>query len=352
MARPQEAMRRFQRHLPSRGGIMRSLLLIAALLLALPAGAVNILYVAVRDTGNACDLQPPDCFGAVDHDYAISRYEVTNTQYAEFLNAVATSTDTYGLYSPSMDGHGISYPIVPIGFERLYEVEPGFESKPVVWVSFWDALRFANWLHNGQPQGLQDETTTEDGAYTLTADGVADNTIARNEGAQVFVPSEEEWYKAAYYDAALGAYFDYPTRTDAAPVSELPMGGANSANFYDPTTGFAVTGSPTYVASIDYRTDVGAYASSSSPYGTFDQGGNVWEWNEEIFPGPSRGRRGGSWGNVVFSVSVSGRESKGPGEDSDAIGFRVARTIPEPGEVLLVLTGGVVLAAARRQRRG
>jgi formylglycine-generating enzyme required for sulfatase activity len=71
---------------------MRSLVLIAALLLALPAGAVNIEYVAVRDAGNPADTAancsnaaPPDC-GSVPYDYAIAKYELTNGQYAEFLN--------------------------------------------------------------------------------------------------------------------------------------------------------------------------------------------------------------------------------------------------------------------------
>jgi sulfatase modifying factor 1 len=120
---------------------MRSLVLSAALLVALPAGAVNIEYIAVRDPGNPPDTTgicfAPDC-GSVPYEYAIAKYEVTNAQYAEFLNHVA-DPDAYGLYSASM---AISYPLAPPGFKRVYIVDPGFENKPVVDVSFWDAVRF------------------------------------------------------------------------------------------------------------------------------------------------------------------------------------------------------------------
>jgi hypothetical protein len=90
----------------------------------------------------------------------------------------------------------------------------------VDFVSFWNALRFANWLHNGQPRGLQDETTTEDGAYTLTPTGIVNNTITRNPGAVVFLPSENEWYKAAYYDPATA--FDH-VLTSITPSGQMRL---------------------------------------------------------------------------------------------------------------------------------
>ena len=98
------------------------------------------------------------------------------------------------------------------------------------YVSFYDALRFANWLHNGQPAGAQGPATTETGAYAITAQGIADNSIARNAGASVALASEDEWYKAAYYDAAGASYFDYPAGTDTASVCAPPGATANTAN--------------------------------------------------------------------------------------------------------------------------
>jgi formylglycine-generating enzyme required for sulfatase activity len=331
---------------------MRRLLVLAALLVALPAGAVNIEYVAVREADN-----PPDtasnCFasncGSVPYDYAISKYEVTNDQYAEFLNAVA-GDDTNELYSTSMNSDargGITQSGVSGSY--TYVVKSGQGNSPVVYVNWFDAVRFTNWLHNGQPTGMQLAGTTEDGAYTFAGPTTVG---ARNSGALTFLPTENEWYKAAYYDATSASFFDYPTGSNTAPSSDVPAGGSNSANFYDGTDGtFALTGSGGYNEAFNYLTDVGAYTGSDSPYGTFDQGGNVWEWNETA-SGSYRGIRGGSWNLFASSLAASDPNNLGPPTIEDnLVGFRVARLAPEPTQVLLVLTGGLVLAGVRRQRR-
>ena len=307
--------------------------------IALPAAALHIEYVAVRDPGNAPDTatnclnDAPDC-GSVAYDYAISRYEITNSEYAQFLNEVANEVDTYALYNPAM---AIDFPPVPMGFERFYVVQAGFENLPVVHVSFWDVLRFANWLHNGQPRGLQDETTTEDGAYTITPAAVAaGEPIARNMGAQSFVPTENEWYKAAFYDPGdgirPGIYYDYPAGTDAPTTcTTTPTAEPNTANCDHDEGGL---------------TSVGSYTGSPSPFGTFDQGGNVWEWNE------TANIRGGSYFNHIDFIAAAAPRPDAllPSEEFHSVGFRVARLVPEPAQVLLLLTGGLVLAVARRLR--
>jgi formylglycine-generating enzyme required for sulfatase activity len=330
---------------------MRRLLVLAALLVALPAGAVEIDWAYVGNPGNAADTGA-NCFasavdcGSVAVDYRISKHEVTNAQYAEFLNAVA-KTDTYGLYNPGMSSNAIG------GITRsgssgsyIYAVKSGQGDNPVGFVSWYDALRFANWLHNGQPTGAQGAGTTETGAYTFTGAG---SVGARNVGALAFLPTENEWYKAAYYDPTSAGFFNYPTGSNTAPSSDVPPAGANSANYYDGT--FALTDSATFVFSFNYLTDVGAYASAESPYGTFDQGGNLWEWNE-AGAGTVRGRRGGSFGDFASELAVSGTNINDVEFDSEVNGFRVASLpVPEPAQALLVLTGGLLLAVARRQRR-
>ena len=159
-----------------------------------------------------------------------------------------------------------------------YAVKAGFADKPVIYVSFYDSLRFANWLNNGQGSG-----DTETGAYTLlggTATPSNGTTVTRNGGANIFLPSENEWYKAAYYDAGAASYFDYPTGTNTATGCVAPGSDTgNSANCTD---------------AVGALTDVGAYALSDSPYGTYDQGGNVWEWNEQIVSGSARGSGAGA----------------------------------------------------------
>jgi formylglycine-generating enzyme required for sulfatase activity len=171
-----------------------------SLLIGSSASAVTIDWTFVGDPGNAADASG---YGAVRHAYHIGTYEITNAQYAEFLGAVAKS-DTHGLYHTNMgDAAAPHYGgITQTGSSGTYEYRSiaGRENMPVNWVSFWDSVRFANWMNNGQPTGVQDQTTTESGAYTITQEGVAANSIMRDRDASIVLPTNHEWYKAAYYD--------------------------------------------------------------------------------------------------------------------------------------------------------
>jgi sulfatase modifying factor 1 len=313
--------------------------LAAALFFCVSAASalVTLDWVTVGDTGNAADTTG---FGAVDEIYQISKFEITCADYTEFLNAVAKAdpNELYnrlmaGSQNPSIGDHG---GITQSGDspDYVYTVRTGKGDNPVIYVSFWDALRFANWLHNGQPTGAQDDNTTEDGAYTLTTQGMADNTIAVNPGATFFLPSEDEWYKAAYY-AGSDSYFDYPAGSDTQTTCAAPGDTANTAN----------CGSV-----VDTLSDVGAYTAAASPSGTFDQGGNVYEWTEDIGDDiEDRVLRGGSWSNVAGLSAAAERAGQPPADEFKNLGFRVA-TVPEPAMGLLGMTSILVLAALRRRR--
>jgi sulfatase modifying factor 1 len=158
--------------------------------------------------------------------------------------------------------------------------------------------------------------------------------VTRNGGDNIFLTSEAEWYKAAYYDAVSTSYFDYPAGTDTQTVCATPGATANTANC-DP-------GGP-----VDL-TDVGSYTGSASPYGTFDQGGNVWEWNEAIIAS-LRGLRGGAFLFAPDSLAASYPSAGDPTGEFYYVGFRVASPIPEPGTGLLVMTGVLGLAGWRRR---
>jgi formylglycine-generating enzyme required for sulfatase activity len=329
---------------------MRRLFVLAALFAALPAEAVLIDALVVANPGNTPDA-PGNCWaggcGSVAERYVIGTYEVTNAQYAEFLNAVA-GADPNGLYNPSM-GTSARGGITRSGGSGsyAYAVKGGYANEPVVFVSFYDALRFANWLDNGEPVGAQGAGTTEDGAYTITPGGVAANSITRNPGALAFLPTENEWYKAAYYDPGAGLYWVYPMQIDTLPSSDPPPGVSSSGNFWSST--YAVTGSGSYDDAFDYLTDVGAYASAPSAYGTFDQGGNVWEWNETVGAAPlERGVRGGGWNDQDSYLSASVYTDYDPATELDELGFRIA---PEPGEALLAAAAALTLAFERARRR-
>jgi formylglycine-generating enzyme required for sulfatase activity len=321
--------------------------------------AVSIETVPVANTGNTGELSgegaggygPNRICGAVDYVFNIGKYEVTAGQYTAFLNAVAV-TDTYGLYNTNMwsDTYGCQIERTAAGGGYSYGVASDWANRPVNYVSFWDACRFANWIHSGQPTGAQGAGTTETGAYTLDGyNGNDGQDIQRNPGWTWAVTSEDEWYKAAYHknDGDTGDYFDYPTASDSVPSNDLtdPDPG-NNANFYQ--SGYTI-GSPYY------RTEVGEFENSESPYDTFDQGGNVWEWNEAImYEGVDwsyRGLRGGSFSDDVDYLHASYRLGCYPTYGSGSLGFRVSE-VPEPATLGLLALAGLGMLIRRRSVRG
>lgn len=318
---------------------MAALLLGAAAGLPTPALATTAIgWTPVGGAGNPCEEQANGCFGAVARLFEISALEITNSQYAELLNSVAAS-DPGGLYYASMASSGYG------GITRsgasgsyVYTVKSGFADRPVTFVSWYSCLRFANWLENGQPVGAQDATTTEDGAYTFSGP----TTVGpRHPGARVFLPDEDEWYKAAYYDPVLESYFAYPAGESATTKCAKPGGdNGNAAN-----CNYAVNDSA----------EVGSYPLSESPNGSYDQGGNAAEWTQTA-SGSNRVLRGGSWASTASFLSAAQRSLTAPSSHWADVGFRVARAVPEPAPGALAAVSALALLGLRgrayRGRRG
>jgi formylglycine-generating enzyme len=347
------------------------LLCLAAIFSGASAGAITIATVPVRDPGNPSDPATGNVYGSVSYEYSIGTTEVTVGQYTAFLNSVAT-TDTYGLYTTYMQTGAYNPCITRSGTSGSYAYSViGSANHPVTYVSWGNAARFANWLHNGQPTThSEDASTTEDGAYTLNGATSKEDlsTVSRNINAKWFIPSENEWYKAAYYHPAVQGgdtdnYWDYPMRTNSAPYSDQPPGATpdNSrvGNFYREggqansyNNGYAATGTAILSVGQNQLTDVGAYTSSASFYGTFDQGGNLLEWNEAIIGSSSHGLRGGAWASDWWGLSASIQGNfEPPAGVSDVIGFRVAtQAIPEPSMLILLLVVSIVCTLVRNQR--
>jgi hypothetical protein len=329
--------------------------------------AVTIDTVPVGNAGNQGDNTNGTfvSVGGVGYNYRIGTYEVTVGQYTEFLNSVA-ATDTFSLYNTSMATVLNIAGISRSGVSGSYNYSViGSANKPVTYVNWGDAARFSNWLHNGQP-GLgspavpQNALSTESGAYTLNGA----NLVPRNAGAQWFIPSSNESYKAAFHknDGVTNHYWRYPTSTDSFTNSDQPPGSdtptpSNTGNYYRDdgiangyNDGYAVTGSTSLVASENYLTDVGAYTLAKSPYGTFDQGGNVEEFTEAGF------RTGASYvptlGNL-FPYLRAANYFLGTGDtpqENARTGFRVA-TVPEPSSFVLAALGLTGLVVWRRRKR-
>jgi formylglycine-generating enzyme required for sulfatase activity len=289
---------------------------------SLASAQITIPTVPVGNPGNAADPATGGLYGSVSYTYNIGTTEVTNAQYAAFLNAKAAS-DPFGLYNTNMAGTLGGITRSGSAGSYTYATVSGRANNPVNYVSFWDATRFANWLNNGQGSG-----DTETGAYTLTSGGIGANSITRNAGWQWAVTSEDEWYKAAYHQPA--------------------SAGGDSDNYWRyPTQGNTITtAQANYNNVIGNTRPVGSYAANY--YGTFDMGGNLFEWNEAIIFGSLRGLRGGSFLDSVTSLRADSRSIGTPSSENDIIGFRVSQ-VPGPGSVALLAIGGV---GALRRRRG
>ncbi len=294
---------------------------IVAALITSASATVTMDWVSIGNANNAADTADGDentigtqRYGAVDHAYRIGKYEVTNAQYGEFLNAKGQS-NANGIYNTNMPYRGITQSGTSGSFS--YTVTTALANRPVVYVNWFDAARFANWMMNGQGNA-----SMETGAYTLN--NATSGIITANIGAQVYIPSENEWYKAAYYSAANTSYSLYPN-------------GQNTIT----------TADANYDGSVGSTTNVGTYSSDPSSYGTNDQGGNVWEWNDAVISGSSRGLRGGAWGSSAFLRS-SFRYNNDPSNEDSKIGFRVA-SVPEPTSIVLsMFAGGMMLIRRKR----
>lgn len=308
-------------------------------------------FVPVGNAGNANNGTTG--LGGVSYNYSIGKYDVTLTQYAAFLTAVASS-DPNGLYNTQMAADLTVAGINRTGSSGSYiYTVVGDGQRPITYVSWFDAARLANWMQNGQPSGLGEVAgSTETGAYTLN--GATSGVITKNSNATVWIPTESEWYKAAYYDPTLnggaGGYWQFATQSNTVPGNNAQNAGlANQANYNN--SSYSVTQSSTFDPTQNYLTDVGLFANSSSFYKTFDQNGDVYQWTDAVI-GSLRGERGGSWqSNVVPLWTVTASDSgMDPGVNGEGplLGIRLA-SIPEPTATVSLALAGLLLFVRRKR---
>jgi formylglycine-generating enzyme required for sulfatase activity len=286
------------------------------------ANQFSIDFVTIGNPGNAADTTgDPNPAGRVNYVYNIGKYEVSRGMIEKANAAGSLGITLYDMSSSGGNG----------------------ANRPATGVSWNEAARFVNYLNTSK--GYQ-------AAYNFTTSGVNDNITMwgtglysgsnqfRHKDAYYFLPSRDEWYKAAYGSPS-GTWYDYATGSDSAPtaVDSGTSGAVYNQNFNQ---------GPADITN----------AGGLSQWGTMAQNGNVWEWNESAFDGSndsaseSRERRGGSWGVILgVELAASLRNLSAPTFEGINVGFRVA-SVPEPSSGLLVLLGLSAVLRRRRKRSG
>ncbi len=275
----------------------------------------TIDFVSIGNTDNAADTTS---YGAVPYEYRASTYEISQDAITK-----ATASGMANVTAGAWTGN-----------------------QPAANIDWYEAAAFVNFLNTNSGKTAAYDLTFSGGSWSMTlwsseqAWTAGGTNLYRNKNAFYFLPSENEWYKAAYYNPAGSNYFLYPTASSSVPTAVASGTNVGSAVYNNAASVPAVVDS----------------AGGLSPYGTMGQGGNVWELNESAYagtnssPSETRALRGGDWTYTEFFLRSSFRfDFVAPSQAVDFVGFRVA-SVPEPSTYVLVLLGaGAVYLWKRRK---
>ena len=280
---------------------------------SVPNEMFEIEFVPIGSPGNIADMAgSPNPAGSVSNSFRIGKYEIS-----EDMVRKANSAGNLGI---TLDTRG--------------------PNKPATNVNWFEAAKFVNWLNTStnNTSAYKFDNLGNFQLWDPNDVGYDPNNLYRNSLAKYFLPSVDEWYKAAYYNPSNDSYFLYPTGSNTAPTavtSGTMVGTAVYGQFLRPAD-ITLAGGP-------------------SPFGTVGQGGNVAEWEETSTnlsndsPSGGRGYRGGNWENSSASMLSTFRLVAAGDFNTFRIGFRVASVIPEPTSCTLSLTA-VCLVLLKRRR--
>lgn len=322
------------------------------------AQTYEIDWVTIGDVGNPAYDDPRDGDldgrGSVGYEYRIGRFEVTTGQWMEFVNTFSTQSDDMAFFGkpvfwgaatdPDYDGPGRHYVL-------RTDIETP-EMLPVGGISWRESAMFANWLHNNRSSDL---SAIEDGAYdtstfTTNGDGTYNDQWTHHPDARFWIPTLDEWAKAAHYDPdrygdGQGGWWGYSISADEQPIYGPPGEGQANAGFELPRSG-------------EWDIPLGAYEDVRSPWGLFDVAGGAQEWIEEVvWPDhPNNRALDGSYaGSPDYIAEVDDRVSRlggslPPWSRGHYTGLRIAAAVPATGTVTMLAIALVGAGAIRRRR--
>ena len=280
------------------------------------SNSFEVSFIQISQTNNATDPASGSKYGAVPYEYRTSIQEISQNMITK-ATAGGLANVTAGAWS---------------------------NNQPAANVSWYEAAAFVNFLNTNSGRTAAHDLSWSGTAWSMTLQSnsnawtLGGTNLYRNKDAYYFLPSENEWYKAAYYNPPGTNYFLYPTASSSIPTAVYSGTNAGTAVYF--------------VASVPAIVD---RVGGLSPYGTLGQGGNVWEWNESALDGSNsssselRVIRGGSWSYTEDYLRSSARLNFAPAGAENVLGFRVA-SVPEPSTYALLLLGaGTVYIWQRRK---
>ena len=264
--------------------------------LAALCGPAQASFVTIGKPGNEADTTDYGGYGAVGYTYQISATEVT---IAEFQAATGAGTGNENYWNDGARNLGTA--------------------APAVYVSVYEAMKYCNWLTSANINtGLYEDKGA--GVWGAKMDRA---TVMAGSVNYFALPTEDEWYKAAYFKTSSSGYSLYANGTDTAPVA------GTAANYH-----------------WSIQQPWGAGTGIAEQNGTFDMMGNVWEWMD----GSDGVFRGGSYSELEGSLLSSYSASGPPANEYNNIGFRVV-AIPEPATATMLALSGLIITGYRRLRK-
>ncbi|MCC6951364.1 MAG: SUMF1/EgtB/PvdO family nonheme iron enzyme [Phycisphaerales bacterium] len=305
----------------------------------------GIDFVTIGAPGNAAyQAADPRSFehnrGSVAYEYKIGRYEMTTGQWVEFMNAALNRPDPIPWVEvPTMWAGGQFAP---------FNASPANAIRPAGGATWRTCAIFTNWLHNNKSL---ERAAFLSGAYDVSTfgnDGMGGFTDqqAHSPGARYWIPTMDEWLKAAHYDpskqnpdGSVGGWWQYSNGTDSPYLYGPPPGGHANAGFETPNP---------------YEIPLGSY-EITSPWGLYDVAGATVEYTESIFPTGARTRYrvvdGSGWGLPAGDLdTIGGLGGEVPSSHLDYFGFRIAAAVPSPASGVAIAVGCIGCFGRRRRQ--
>lgn len=326
-----------------------------------PVPSYDFQWATVGDLNNA-GYNGPTPFGleillgrgSVGHQYRISTLEVGTSQWMEFVNTYSTRGGEWTFFArPVFWGARIDTSYEGPGRRYTLQTDvPNSGELPVGGITWRESAMFCNWLHNGKASTLE---AIAAGAYDTRTfgqnpDGTYTDQAAHSPGAKFWIPTLDEWLKAARFDPnrdgeGQAGWWQYPYMSDEPPIPGRPEdGGTTSGGYEDPNEAWG-----------EWEIPLGAYADYVTAYGLRDTSGGAAEWIEDYFDFDGRDRTsrfygGSSAGGPYFAEDHSASiMAVAPTSGGQFNGLRIASSVPGASSVFAL---GIFLCAAVRRRRG